>query len=540
MRQRDILLIFILLLGIAGLLMYAGLTNGHGWGDDFAGYIAQAKSITEASPRSFVDDNRFTIEQSSYPIGPVAYPWGFPLILAPLYALFGLNPVALKSVGLISYLLFLVTLWCAWRRIHSGSWFLLLVALFALNPVLLGFSNEIMSDLPFLFVSTLCMAMIRAVVVEDRRIVSRFLDTVLLGAAITSAFLLRTNGLLLLVTLGFSQLVSLRQKNTCRAQKDIACEEHGSSARPTGFPGSASLNTLAVQLAPYVVFFSSIAILGWILPEGGTSHVSHLRNISIWTIKRNLSYYLCLPSNFFSGAPYPMLIYGATIPLAIAGAVRNRRSDFPAIIYVALTLLLYVFWPSRQGIRFLFPILPFYLSFVISSLQGFCDASSTVEQRRLRRVFCYIPLVLVLLCFGMKSSRASYLNSSGNGQLAQGPFAPASLEMFSFVKNQTESGDVVVFFKPRLMRLMTGRQSVMIKRAEQLRRWDYLCLYLRRDGYNQVSEIHADSLCENGIARLIFANADFKIYRLRKEGNDFNNKGGQHADLRASLASRQD
>src|SRR5262245_52236129 len=119
MKQRGILLTFILLVGIAGWLMCVGLTHGHNWGDDFAAYIMQAKSITEAAPRSFVDKNRFTVEQSSYPFGPVAYPWGFPLVLAPLYALFGLNPMALKSVGVLSYLLFLLALWFAFRRIHT-------------------------------------------------------------------------------------------------------------------------------------------------------------------------------------------------------------------------------------------------------------------------------------------------------------------------------------------------------------------------------------------------------------------------------------
>ena len=524
MKQRGILLTFILLVGIAGWLMCVGLTHGHNWGDDFAAYIMQAKSIAEAAPRSFVDENRFTVEQSSYPFGPVAYPWGFPLVLAPLYALFGLNPMALKSVGVISYLLFLLALWFALRRIHTGSWFLLLVALFALNPTLLGFSNEILSDLPFLFVSTLCIAMIRAVVVEDRRIVSSFSDGVLLGAAITVAFLLRTNGLLLLVTLGFSQLVSHRQKNTHWERMAVTSEECTPSERFTGFLGGVSLNALAMQVAPYVVFFSSVAILRWSLPDGGTSHVSHLGNISVGMIKSNLSYYLCLPSDFFSGAPHPMLIYGATIPLVIAGAVRRRRSDFPAIIYVALTLLLYVFWPFRQGIRFLLPILPFYLSFVFSSLQEFCDAATTVEQR-LRQALCYTPLILVLSFFGIVASlRTTYWNSSSGSEVTQGPFAPTSLEMFSFVKSQTESDGVVVFFKPRLMRLMTGRQSVMINRAEQLPRWDYLCLYRRRAASDQVSESHAESLSTNGVAHLMYANADFRVYRLRKKGEDFHNK----------------
>jgi hypothetical protein len=94
-------------ISITALLFWSGLTNGHDWGDDFAAYIMQAKSITEGRHSEFIEANRFTIEQSSYPIGPVAYPWGFPVLLAPFYALFGLNMIALKSVSIICFLLFL-------------------------------------------------------------------------------------------------------------------------------------------------------------------------------------------------------------------------------------------------------------------------------------------------------------------------------------------------------------------------------------------------------------------------------------------------
>ena len=80
------------------------LNYAHNWGGDFSVYIMQVRSISQFSTGEFIENNRVTIEQSSTRIGPVAYPWGFPVMLAPIYATFGLHLFALKIIGILSYL----------------------------------------------------------------------------------------------------------------------------------------------------------------------------------------------------------------------------------------------------------------------------------------------------------------------------------------------------------------------------------------------------------------------------------------------------
>src|ERR1017187_9737327 len=198
--------LFALLIGITGLLCYMGLTNGHDWGDDFAGYILQAQSIVEGQPREFIKASRFTIEQTSPTAGPVAYPWGFPALLAPLYAVYGNNIIALKSVGVACFLLFLWVLWLGFRKYHSDFWRLVMVGLFALNPGLVFFTNEILSDIPFLLFSTVSLMLLVAVVIETQRLISPIADQLLLGALIAASFSIRTSGIALLLTPGITQL----------------------------------------------------------------------------------------------------------------------------------------------------------------------------------------------------------------------------------------------------------------------------------------------------------------------------------------------
>ena len=49
-----------------------------------------------------------------------------------------------------------------------------------------------------------------------------------------------------------------------------------------------------------------------------------------------------------------------------------------------------------------------------------------------------------------------------------GPHTPESREMLEYVASQSEEEDVVVFFKPRALNLLTGRRSIMISRSDQL------------------------------------------------------------------------
>ena len=97
----------VLILLVSTLLSITSFTRGHVWWDDFASYIMQAQSLLHGTPADFVAHNRFTIENSSYPPGPVAYPWGFPALLAPFVAIFGLKISGLKLLNTFFFLCFL-------------------------------------------------------------------------------------------------------------------------------------------------------------------------------------------------------------------------------------------------------------------------------------------------------------------------------------------------------------------------------------------------------------------------------------------------
>ena len=514
MTRDYTFLLYLLILCLGGVLSYGSLTNGWNYGDDFAGYIMQAKSLAEAAPRDFIEANRFTIEQSSDVIGPIAYPWGFPMLLAPFYAVYGLDMIALKMVGVISYLCFLVLLWFGFRRVHAHFWFLCLVSLFALNPGLLAFSDEILSDLPFLLLSTLALVLIGALVVERRLLISQFWDSVLVGAVIAAAFFVRTNGILLLGSLAFAQLFSYWQRQSQERPRNVEPERCVMSWRTFFSGGSVPVKSLPVHLMPYAVYVCLVTLWTLALPGGGDGHLSYLKNTSVTMIFKNLYYYAILPHEFFNDVPHNHLLYAASVPLAVIGVIRRCHSDYHIIGYAVVTLLFYVIWPSRQGLRFMFPVLPFYISFLLSGLEAVRGGGSVIN-RRLLSTLCALPVVLIIFCFGFQSALSVYDNLSLDRENSDS-FTVTSRSLFSFIVEHTEQTSTVIFFKPRLMRLMTDRKSIMINRVEELSRGDYLCLYLRQGRFDQIPDVVIEELLQKGTARLVYENSDFRAYRLVK------------------------
>lgn len=118
------------------IIFLCTLNYAHNWGGDFSAYIMPARSLFQFSTGEFIENNRLTVERSSTRVGPVAYPWEFPVVLAPVYATFGLHFLALKMVGVLFYLGLLVVMWYEFARFHTPLWRSACVLLFAVNPTL--------------------------------------------------------------------------------------------------------------------------------------------------------------------------------------------------------------------------------------------------------------------------------------------------------------------------------------------------------------------------------------------------------------------
>src|SRR5574339_1284426 len=129
MRQKVLVGLILLSLIIGACT----LRRGHDWGDDWAWYVLQAQSLLNGSIDQFLETSAFTNNESTTYVGPLAYPWGYPLILTPVYAIKGINPLALKIPTLFFFAGFLVCLYLLLKDRLTETESLLIVSLFAFN-----------------------------------------------------------------------------------------------------------------------------------------------------------------------------------------------------------------------------------------------------------------------------------------------------------------------------------------------------------------------------------------------------------------------
>ncbi|MEC8858915.1 MAG: hypothetical protein VYE29_02820 [Pseudomonadota bacterium] len=478
-RTLNVAASLVLMLGAS--LQVALLTPGHNWGGDFSAYIMQAISIVEGTTPEFVARNQFAMENSYTPAGPVTYPWGFPLLLAPVYAVFQLDLLAFKLLEAVIYQVFLVVLWfgLAGRLSRRERFFIL--AIFAFNPFLLRFANHILSDIPFLLFSTLALVLIDRVMLSPIRVMP-LRDGAVIGLAIAAAFLMRSNGALLI-------LVFL-----------LACILAGRQWR-----------LLTAGLASYLSI--CVLIMIW-LPDVQSSYMSQTNGISIESIADNVAYYALLMRDFFAPTSthrwLGAFVFIVTLPVFACGLFNDWRRSPALWVYSALTLGLFVVWPFQQGLRFLFPILPVYVYYCLVGLRMVSPSISSI----LPNVSVYLPAALVLL-FLLSSASLAARNLLNGRPIMDGPYTSTALDMFNYLIDETGHADLIIFRKPRVMRMMTDRDSIALNDSTD---WRSACYWVL-DRRNLADVGYFDAFAagiESGELLLAYNNEQFYVYRRKK------------------------
>jgi hypothetical protein len=474
--------IFVIIL-VSITLGAASLTRGHEWGDDFASYIMQAESIMDGNTREFVEHNTFTIFESSNQIGPVAYPWGYPLILTPVYFLKGISPLALKLPGLFFYAGFLICLYFLLRSRLSQAESLLCLALFAFNPLLIQFLDQILSDIPFLFFSTFALWLIS----KDKQNINHFALT---GATIFFAFFIRTPGILLLASFIIFKFFGAWRNRANR------------------FAFQKSARNMLVTCGTFGLLWILSTLL---FPQGGEGYLIQYQNFTLRTALGFIYGYFQAFSLFFGGSLIWQIVYYFVFILFLAGAWIKRKDEPFFLIFFALWAFLLITWPFWQGPRFIFPLLPLFIYFAFEGMK-FILGKFPESYTKIGRSIFYGFWLVIIGVFLFNSAVNAYGNLR-NHRAINGPFDPYSQEVYKYIKEKTPSESIVVFFKPRVMRLMTDHDTLMSTECDRILKGNYLVLS-RKVGKNQQippEEIDACHLPLNEVLK----NSRFIIYEIQ-------------------------
>ena len=416
---------------LVGLFYFATIREGHEWGDDFSMYIHHARNIAQGTPYA-ATGYIYNLHNPSY--APRVYPPGFPVLLAPVVRLFGLDLRLMKVVVLVCFVGSLLVGAHLFRDTLPRPYLEALVLTLGLNPFLWELKDHILSDLPFLFFMLLSL---RWFTQRDGR------AGVLAGVAAYAAYATRVLGVMLV---------------PCFLAHDLL--RHRSITRRTAVACGVFVILAGVQ---YVFWIRDRSYLEAFTPTPAIvleNVVAYLRSLSdLWD-----------NGHSDSVRKIAFLAIGGAAAWGYVGALRAGRGVLEVFpwAYLAPVLL----WPAYQGTRFLIPLVPFYLYYCLLGVQRI---DAVVEGRwGGRRVVFVAFLALVGLTYVGRYATERY------DRITPGVTDPESLELFEFVRTATGPQEVFVFSKPRALALFTGRSA-----APPFRPGDPCALW------RYIAEIHA-------------------------------------------------
>jgi len=461
-----------------GLVVFT-IDNGHEWGDDFALYISQARSILNQNSGALLLNNQWMMKNSEGLIGPELYPWGYPVFLSGLIGLFGELTIESKIVQWA--FLSSVALFSACRILKrfqfekiSGVHFFLL-GLMVFHPKILLFANRFNNDLFFLVGVYLFWAILFWVRAQ-KNLHNPFLYEMILGLLIVVLSQTRDVGLFLLFPFLLNSVSKWRQF-------------HSKSPMITG------------------VVFSCFTLLFYAVGKMGSGNI-HLSELDFSLIPGLMVTYLKL----FGQYPFVMLkqvnhTLSAWFGLGIGCLVlliflRRARTIFKSywleLSWIIPNILLLLIWPSVQGERFLFPWI--WLVFIIL----FDHVSRYQLPVLLSKVL--VPLLTLALWLQIGSSIIYHIKIDSDEISNE-----STTDMFDYLQTCTSEDVVVYFKKPRLMYLKTHRRSLFCTLPDREPSVIEKCNYLVEN--RKPIQGYLPNFVDDHKGVLVFENDDYRIYK---------------------------
>lgn len=422
MRVHERVTVAAILLAVAAFYV-ATLRQGHIWADDFAMYIHHAENLAEG--RGY-DDTGYIFNPDVPQLGPPAYPPVLPVILAPIYRLFGLNFQAMKVALVLFSMLGLCMIYLLARAYLTHPWACALILMLGLNPVAWDMKDQIISDHAFPVFVYLAILLIGRAYRRERN--PRLWLACVVGLVMYLACGTRNLGLVLVPALIVYDL--LHQVR------------NGRKWLPSRFAITASAVTAGFEAAQSA----------WLDTAGGNSGLFVFS--PIWWIKNTVAYIRAVREFWVNGfsSPLSYAIYLLAAALFLWGIRRTARKHFGMLeIFTLLYLALIVCYIAPGVYRYLAPVVPVYLIYVLTGLR---EIAARLAPRRKAAALCAAVLAVTVTYGG------AYAHENW-GPIREGVGDAQFLTMAGYIRDHTEADAVFVARRPRLLSLETDRRAAI-------------------------------------------------------------------------------
>lgn len=447
------------------------------WHTDFALYLHQTRALTDGTYSSLESVNTDMMNHGR--IGPNLYPIGYPLLLV---VFFGMGLTSILQLKLVTFTFFLIGLFFLYKllQLWDTSRYVLLLTLAAVvfSPVFSDRHHHLLSDVPnytLIILALYCW----------ERFIRRQPSTLWLASALVfvfAAMLTRTASIVLIPAL-FFHYAYVHRKNWRDA-------------------GRAHLRVFVVLLFIPVLY----AVLNAFLPlNRGDNEFSYLlKTLSVQTLADNIRYYVQVVSGSLSEPPrfwkidsletfswlnpflkgwsmVLIILYTGIFACLLYNWVKRKgqlaSEDLLMLLVSLFTVMVYLIWPDRQGVRFIILLFPFIY---LKSFHVLAAWSRRSGAGLLLTGFLFCSIIgSLFLQFPIHVLPGKRLSMQKQFEEKAVPNSDAFNQAMVFLRDSIPPGSIIGSNRPRAVHFYTGKKAYILNKANMpyfhyvlIREWD--------------------------------------------------------------------
>jgi len=461
---RRISLILFMVLAAAGVFYYATLsTQDFGSAHDDSIYVTTAKSLATGQG--------YRIISLPYEPAQTKYPPLHPFLLSLIWRAYPQFPQNLVPMMILTIAATLSFLAISYRYLvkhgYASSWQAVVVVILAVvNWRTLVMATSLYSEAVYALVSIVALYLAEKYEQQDQA----RLTGVLVGVAIGLTYLTRSVGVTLLMALALN--FALRRK-----WKKALIPVAVASLFVVGWGLWCRANRTTaegINVAYYTNYFDHI---NYVIHSLQDQNNMSKAEVLLYLLSRNAFIFILVsPMVVILGVDFTLAQYfGFATLFILAGFVRQVRSRLRLLhIYLILYLAMNAIVPFPSYDRYLIPLIPFVLMFVVAEaarLVTLIRHELTKNGRVIKQVSAAIIGLALLISAGtvLYNHCSEIFRRLGQASLEKtGKPAPEDIEAIQWINEHTNPSDVLVGYHDPVYFLFTGRKTA---RSLPMREW---------------------------------------------------------------------
>ena len=403
---------------------------------DNASYFILGKALAEGD--GFVNINSIQKTPNNH------FPPGYPVIISAVIKVFGENARNIKVANSLFLYLTLVALYFLVKEVsNKNSTAIIAIFLVMMNSHLLRYSSIIMTEIPFLFFSTITILSFTKINYKRPVWQDKYLYVVI--ALLSISLHIRTSGVALILGIILFLVFRRHWKHASIIALGVFLLALPWQIRNNKYGGSSYVKQLKM-VNPYRPELGKAGPGDYFSRFGNNLHRYLTKEIPTATLS-------IINANYRQVSSLSEWLYGLFFFLLIIFGILNlKKFRLLILAYLAGTLTILSLWPDVWiGIRFILPAVPFLIVGLVNGLQV---VFSRVTPQPARKYMAWLPLIISIFLF-------PGINSLSMGAKAEiKPEWTNYYSLASWLKENNGDEIVVACRKPGLFYLYSNSYTI--------------------------------------------------------------------------------